>query len=106
MTAGVTIVDGIVIAIAVQVQAVDGFGGEVGSIIGADEAAPLGTVIPGITVIQAGIFIEVIATVTNRVGISNSGIGSLAGDRAVAPGIVQVGNESIFDAVDSNCITR
>ena len=51
----------IVITIAIQVQAVDGFGVEVGGIIGRDESAPFGGVIPGVAVIQAGVISTVIA---------------------------------------------
>ena len=61
MTARITIVNGIIIAIAVQVQTVDGFGIQVGSIIEGDESAPLRAVITGVTVIQAGIIRSTIA---------------------------------------------
>ena len=90
MTAWITIVNGIIIAIAVQVQTVDGFGVQVCGIVGRDEPSPLGGVIPGITAIQAGVGIVVIATVTNGVGIGDNGIGSLAGNCAITPGIIQI----------------
>jgi hypothetical protein len=67
MTARVTIVDRIIAAIAIQVQAVDGFGVQVGGIVGRDESAPFGGVIPGVAVIQASVISSVIATVTNMV---------------------------------------
>ena len=54
-------IDRIVIAIAIQIQTVDGFGVKVGGIVGADEAAPFGRVIPGITVIQTGVISTTIA---------------------------------------------
>jgi Na+/citrate or Na+/malate symporter len=63
------------------VQTVDGIGVQVGSIVGGDEAAPFGGVIPGVAVVQAGIFVVVIATITNRVGVRYSRI---AGNGAVA----------------------
>ena len=81
---GIHAVNGIIIAIAVQVQAVDGFGVEVGCIIGRDESAPFGGVIPGIAIIEAGIVIEVIATVTDGVGIGNGSISGAGSDGAVA----------------------
>ena len=59
----------IITAITIQIQAVDGFGVQVGGIIGRDEPTPLGAVIPGVAVIQAGIVIVVIATITNGVGL-------------------------------------
>ena len=61
MSTGVGVVDGVVAAIAILVQAVGGGGVEVGGIIGGDEAAPLGRVVPGVAVVQAGIFVVVIA---------------------------------------------
>ena len=60
----------VIIAIAIEVQAVDGFGVQVGGIVGADEAAPFGTVILGVAVVQAGIGIKVIPTVTDWVSLS------------------------------------
>ena len=56
------IIHRVIIAIAVLIQAVDGGGIQVGSVIGGDESAPFGAVISGIAVIQAGIFIVVVAT--------------------------------------------
>lgn len=51
----------IIPAIAIQVQTIDGFGGEVGGIVGRDESAPLGAVISSVAVVQTGIFVVVIA---------------------------------------------
>ena len=70
MPTRITVIHRIVIAIAIQVQTVDGFGVEVGSVVRADEAAPFGAVIPGVAIIQASIFIVVIATTTNRIGLT------------------------------------
>ena len=61
MSTGVCIIHWIVIAIAIQVQAVGGFGIEVGGIIGRDESAPFGAVIPGVAVIQTSILGGVLA---------------------------------------------
>ena len=68
--ARIAVVNRIIIAIAIQVQAVYGFGVEVGGIIGRDESTPFGGVIPGVAIIQASVFIVVIATTTNRVGLT------------------------------------
>jgi hypothetical protein len=84
MTARVTIVDRIIAAIAIQVQAVDGFGVQVGGIVGRDESAPFGRVIPGVAVIQAGIVIVVITAVTDGVGIGDSDVGGAGSYGAVA----------------------
>ena len=81
MSTRVGVVDGVVITVAILVQAVDGVGVEVGSIIGGDESAPFGAVISGVAVVQAGIVIVVIPTVTNRVGVC---YGSIAGNGTVA----------------------
>ena len=61
MTTGICVIHRIVIAIAIQVQTVDGFGVQVGSIIGRNESAPFGGVVPGVAVIQAGIIDRAIA---------------------------------------------
>lgn len=90
MSGRVNIVNRIIMAIAVHVQAVDGFGVKVGGIVGADKSAPFGGVISGVAVIQAGVIIVVVATVADGVSIGNGGIGSLGRNRAVAPGIIQI----------------
>jgi hypothetical protein len=84
MTARVTIVDRIIAAIAIQVQAVDGFGVQVGGIVGRDESAPFGRVIPGVAVIQAGVVIVVIAAVTDGIRVGDGGIGRAGSNGAVA----------------------
>ena len=61
MAAGIRVVNWIIIAIAVEVQAVGGFGIQVSGIIGRDKSSPFGGVIPGVQIIQAGIFVVVIA---------------------------------------------
>ena len=64
MAAWVNEVHRIIIAIAIQIQTIDGFGVYVGSVVGANESAPFGRVIPGITVIQTGVIRAIIATGT------------------------------------------
>ena len=88
MSTGIRVIHRIIIAIAVEIQAVDGFGIEVGGIVGADETAPLGGVIPGIAVIQAGVVIVVIATVTDGVGIGDGCVGGAGSDGAIALAII------------------
>ena len=83
MTAGIRVIHRIVIAIAIQVQTVDGFGIQVGGIVGADESAPFRGVIPSVTIIEAGIVIVVIATVTDGVGIGDGCVGGAGSDGAV-----------------------
>ena len=90
MPTGIDVVDGIIIAVTIQVQTIDGFGGQVGSVIGGDKSAPFGGVIPGVQVIQAGIVIVVIATITNGVGFCQSIVGSFRGNRTITPGVVQI----------------
>ena len=70
----VAIIYRIVIAIAIEVQAVDGFGVEVGGIIGRNESAPLGAVISSVAVVQTGIFRTIIAigTKTGTLATANS----------------------------------
>ena len=70
MTRSVYIIYRIIIAIAVQVQTVDRFGIQVGSIVGRDESAPLWAVITDVAVIQAGIVGTVIAIVTKTGGFA------------------------------------
>ena len=95
MSTRVGVVDGIIAAVAILVQAVDGFGIQVIGAVGADEASPLGGVVPGAAVVQAGIFV-VVATVTNGVGVGNIIIGSLRRNSAVAPGITYILPSSVL----------
>jgi hypothetical protein len=66
MSTGIRVVDRIVTAIAIQVQAVDGFGIQVGSVVGTDKSAPFWGVIPGVAVVQTGIIRTILATRTKR----------------------------------------
>ena len=84
MSAWVNEVHRIVIAIAIEVQTVDGFGIQIGGIVGRNESAPLGGVIAGVAVVQAGIVIVVITAVTDGVGIGNGSISGAGSDGAVA----------------------
>ena len=102
MSTGICEIDRIVIAIAIQVQAVYGFGVEVGCIIGRDETAPFGGVIPGVAIIQAGIVIEVIPSVTDGVSVGDGIVGRLAGNGAVAPGIIQVLRHECTGSVENS----
>ena len=68
-----------------MVQAVDGFGVEVGSIVRGDEATPLGGVVPGVAVVQAGIIVVVVAAIADGVGLRHSNIGGFTGNGAVTP---------------------
>ena len=61
---------GSLLQIGIQIQAIDGFGIQVSSIVGRDESSPLGAVIPGVAVVQTGIISSVIATITNGVGLT------------------------------------
>ena len=72
MSARVTIIYRIIIAIAIEVQAVDGVGIQVGGIVRRDESAPLGRVIPGVTVVQASVMVEVVTIVTNMGGFATA----------------------------------
>jgi hypothetical protein len=84
MSTRIDIVNGIITAVAIEVQAIDGFGVEVGGIVGRDKSAPLGGVVPGVAVIQAGIVIVVITAVTDGVGIGDSDVGGAGSYGAVA----------------------
>ena len=90
MATGIHIVHRIIIAIAIEVQAVDGFGIQLGSIIGRDESAPFGAVVSCITIVQAGVVIVVIAAIANGVCASQRIVGGIVGNGAVTPGVIQV----------------
>jgi hypothetical protein len=62
MAAWVNEVHRIIIAVAIQIQAVDGFGIQVGGIVGGDKSVPFGAVVSGVAVIQTGIILTIIAT--------------------------------------------
>ena len=61
MSTGVGVVDGVVAAVAILVQTIDGFGVQVIGCIGGNESTPFGGVISGVAIIQAGIFVVVVA---------------------------------------------
>ena len=84
MTTRVTIIYRIVIAIAIQVQAVDGFGVQVGGIIGRDESAPLRAVVSCVAVVQTRIVVVVIATVANGIGVCNGVVGGAGSNGTIA----------------------
>ena len=90
MSAWVNEVHRIVIAIAIQIQAVDGFGGQVSGIIGRNKSSPFGGVVPGVAVVQAGVVIVVITTVTDGICVCNGGIGGAGSDGAIAESIIEV----------------
>jgi hypothetical protein len=102
MSTGICVIDRIVIAVAIQIQAINGFGIQVGGIIGRDESAPFGAVVSGVAVVQASVIIVIVATVPDGVGVSNIIAGGFAGNGAVAPGIVQI--LSLQRAVGVTCI--
>ena len=93
MATRVVVIDGIIAAVAILVQAVGGLGIEIRSVIGGNEASPFGAVISGIAVVQAGFFVVVIATVTDGVGVCYGNVGSIAGNGAIAPGIVDISGD-------------
>ncbi len=74
MAARINKVHRVVIAIAIQIQAIGGFGVEVDGIVGVDESAPLGAVISGVAIIQAGVIRAIIAisTKTDTLATANS----------------------------------
>ena len=65
MSTRITVVHRIIIAIAIEVQAVDGFGVQIGGIVRGDKPSPFGAIVPGVAIVQAGIMVEVLATGTN-----------------------------------------
>ena len=58
----------IVIAVAIEVQTIDGFGIQVGSVVRRDKSAPFGAVVSGVTEVQASVVIVVVTTITDWVG--------------------------------------
>ena len=80
---------------------------EIRSVIGGDEASPFGAVISGIAVVQAGFGIVVVTTVTDGVGVCYGNVGSIAGDGAIAPGIVDIsGDQSTAGVVNAHHIAQ
>ena len=84
MTTGICVIHRIVIAIAIEVQAVDSLGIEICGIIGRNKSSPFGGVIPGVAIIQTGIVIVVIATVTDGVGVCDGSISGAGCDGTIA----------------------
>ena len=105
MSTGICVIDRIIIAIAIQIQTVDGFGIQVGGIVGGDESTPLRAVVSGVTVVEASVAVVVVTTITDGIGVCHIVAGGLVGNGAVAPGVVQIlGLQSAVDIVDGNHI--
>ena len=64
----------LVIAIAIESQAVDRFGIEICGIVGGDETVPFGGVVAGVAVVEAGVVIVVVAPVADGVSIGDGAI--------------------------------
>ena len=106
MSTGICVIDRIIIAIAIQIQTVDGFGIQVGGIVGRDESTPFGAVVSGVAVVEASVVIVVVTTITDGVSVGNIVAGSLTGDGAVTPGVVQIlGLQRAVGVVNGNHIT-
>ena len=84
MPTRIAVVNRVVIAVAIQVQAVDGFGVQVGGVIRGDKSSPLGGVVPGVAVVQASVVIVVIATVTDGICVGNGSISGAGCDGTIA----------------------
>ena len=69
MSTRVCIIHWIIIAIAIEIQSIDGFGVDIDGIIRGDESSPLGVIVAGVQVIQPGLPVVVIATVADGVGL-------------------------------------
>ena len=67
MPTRVTIIYRIIIAIAIEVQAVGGFGVQVGGVIRRDKSPPFRRIVPGVAVVQAGVICTILATGRKRV---------------------------------------
>ena len=90
MSTGVCVIHRIIIAIAIQIQAVGGIGVEVGGIVRRDESSPLRGIVPGVAVVEASIVIVVITAIADGVGVGYGIVGSFGRNRAVAPSVVNV----------------
>jgi len=84
MPTRVCVINRIVIAIAIEVQAVDILSIEICGVIGGNESAPFGAVIPGVAVVEAGIIVVVVTTVADGVGVGDGVVGGLGRNSAVA----------------------
>ena len=83
MSTRIRVIHRVVIAIAIQVQAIDRFGIQVRSVVRGDESAPLGAVVSCVAVVQTRIVIVVIATVADGVGIGDGIVGGAGSNGAV-----------------------
>ena len=61
MSTRIAVANRIVIAIAIEIQSIDGFGVQVGGVIRRDKSAPIGGIVPGVAIIQTGVIRTIIA---------------------------------------------
>ena len=71
MSAGVDVVDGIVQAVGVQVDAADRLGFKVADKIFVQESARLGVIITAVQIVEARLFVVVVPAITERVDRQN-----------------------------------
>ena len=69
MPTRITVVNGIIITIAIEVKSVYGFEIEVVGIIRGNESSPFRRIISCVEVIEVCVFIVVITTVSDRIGV-------------------------------------
>ena len=67
MSGCVGIIDRIIQAVGVEVEAVDCFGIKVTYVVGVDETSCFGIIVSGLQVVQLHVFVEVVTTVTEWV---------------------------------------
>ena len=84
MARRIRVIHRVIIAIAIEIQAVDILSIEICGVIGGDKSVPFGGIIPGVAIIQAGVIVVVVTPVADGVSIGDGVVGGLGRNGAVA----------------------
>ena len=84
MPAGIRIVYRVIVAICIEVEAINGFWIKVCCIIGRDKSAQFGRVITSIEIVEACILVVVVTSIANGVNLSQSLVCSFATNDTIA----------------------
>ena len=106
MPTRIAVIHRIITTITVKVKSIYTFGIKIRRIIRTYKSMPLGRVITCIEVVELGVLVVVISSITNGVSVGKLKVGGCAFDRTVTPSVVLIFNNLCSDSVvDSNNVT-
>ena len=106
MPTRIAVIHRIITTITVKVKSIYGFGVKIRSAIRGNKSTPLGRVVTRVEIVELGVLVVVIPSITNGVSVGKLKVGGCAFDRTVTPSVVLIFNNLCSDSVvDSNNVT-